>query len=87
MAFPQALLLMVMTLWGVALIISLLLSMYAVLADVVCSSKGDLADDNSCRSTMKIREVYDVSRRVVVASSLVAIVCGALIALYLVTTA
>ena len=86
MAIPQAMLLMVVSLWGVALGISAVLVAYAVLSDVVCSSRSDVVSDRSCRATMKTKEIYKVSRKLFVLSSLVTIVCLLLLVLYNVTT-
>ena len=65
MAIPQAILLMVVSLWGVALGISAVLVAYAVLSDVVCSSRSDVVSDRSCRATMKTKEIYKVFQKAV----------------------
>lgn len=86
MAIPQAMLLMVVSLWGVASGISVVLVAYAVLSDVVCSSRSDMASDRSCRATMNTKEVYRFSRNLFISSSLIAIACSLLLVLYNVTT-
>lgn len=86
MAIPQAILLIVVSFWGIASGISVVLVVYAVLSDVVCSSRSDVASDRLCRATMKTNETYMFSRNLFVSSSLVAIACSLLLVLYNVTT-
>ena len=86
MAYPQAVLLMIGSLWCVASGISVVVLVYAVLSDTVCSSKSDLVSDQSCKGTMKTAMMYDVSRVIFVSANLVAVVCVFLVMMYSVTT-
>ena len=86
MAVPQASLLMVGSLWCVATGISIVLLIYAVLSDTVCSSKSDLVSDQSCRTTLKTATIYDLSIDIFVVAILVATTCVLLVILYSVTT-